>query len=83
MNFTDCKLDDLKRFVGVRFIGFGASNDVIPKIWIKKWGRKQKKMFGRKIVHLRRLSPVQRYKNPGKLIPLNHCAILVSINFNY
>ena len=45
MNFSDCKLDDLKRFVGVRFIGFGASNDVIPKIWIKKWGKKRKKKY--------------------------------------
>lgn len=43
MSIKDCKFEDLKRYVGVKFIRFGRSNDVIPKSWICKWTRKSKK----------------------------------------
>ena len=28
---------DIKKYVGVKFVGFGETNDIIPKKWIVKW----------------------------------------------
>ena len=36
-------IEKLKKFIGVRFINFGESNDVIPKEWVDVWRKKTKK----------------------------------------
>ena len=78
MTLINCILSDVKCFIGLKFKGYGAMNDILPKNWVIVWNKK-KKSFG--FLRMLNICPVSRNKShpedtwdPYEIIPLCHAS---------
>ena len=45
MSLDKLSLTEVKKFIGVKFVGYGESNDTIPKQWVFVWSVGSKKVL--------------------------------------